>query len=101
MKKPKQKCIVLIDGSNFYFKLRDLGLKNLLDFDFQSFIKDLSGKYKCIEAVYFIGKIRTDGSKKSNYLLSQQQKLLQHLSNNKINYKLGYLLKYKDNIFRY
>jgi hypothetical protein len=39
----KKKCIVQIDGSNFYFKLKNLHLQNLLKFDFSSFAGMLTG----------------------------------------------------------
>ena len=56
MKKPKQKCIVLIDGSNFYFKLKDLGLQKLLEFDFLNFIKFLSNDEDVVKYVGFSHK---------------------------------------------
>jgi hypothetical protein len=39
----KKKSIVQIDGSNFYFKLKNLHLQNLLKFDFSSFAGMLTG----------------------------------------------------------
>src|SRR3990167_10540828 len=89
----KQRCIVLIDGSNFYFKLKDLKLNTLLSFDFAGFAKILAKDTKIINSVYYIGKIKTDGSDKSNRMLANQQKLFAHLKKNNFNYSLGYLLK--------
>ena len=83
--------IVLIDGSNFYYKLKSLGFKNLLDFNFSGFIK-----YLCKDtntAIYYIGKIRTDGTRKAQRLHTEQQHLLERLKKHKVQYKLGYLLK--------
>jgi len=94
-----KKCIILVDGSNFYFKLKDLKLSYLLTFNFSKFIIDLANDYEIVDSIYFIGKIRTDGSKKSNLMLSNQQKLLKHLSKNGLHYKLGYLLKYKNDVY--
>jgi len=37
-----KKCIVIIDGSNFYFKLKDLDLHNLLSLDFTQFLLHIS-----------------------------------------------------------
>lgn len=88
-----KKCIVLIDGSNFYFKLKDLGLNRLLDFDFAGFAKSLSGDYRLVKTVYYIGKIRTDGTPKTQKLFDSQQKLLGHLRNHRYQYSLGYLLR--------
>lgn len=88
-----KRCIVLIDGSNFYYKLKDLGLHHLLDFNFAGFAKNLAGTDKLINAVYYIGKIRTDGSKRAQELFDSQQKLLSHLKHHNYRYSLGYLLK--------
>lgn len=88
-----KKCIVLIDGSNFYFKLKGIKLHYLLDFNFSQMLKKLVGTYKIAFCKYYIGKIRTDGTKKTQQLFDNQRKLLAHLRSNKINYSLGYLLK--------
>lgn len=89
----EQRCIILIDGSNFYFKLKDLKLSNLLSFNFASFARVLAKDSKITNAVYYIGKIKTDGSEKSNRMLANQQKLFAHLRKSNFNYSLGYLLK--------
>lgn len=91
-----KRCIVLIDGSNFYFKLKDLKLHNLLQFDFLNFAKMLSGKDEIINASYYIGAVRTDGRKKTQKMHDNQQKLFAHLKKNGFNYVLGYLLKTGD-----
>lgn len=88
------KCIILVDGSNFYFKLRDLGLKNLLEFDFQSFSKFLADNSVIVSSTYYIGKVRnTNESLKTKQMFDNQQRLLSHLQNNNYKYSLGYLLK--------
>ncbi len=90
---PTKRCIILIDGSNFYFKLKDLKLHNLLEFDFSNFALKLAGKEKIVHATYYIGKIRTDGTKRTNIIHANQQKLFGHLKKHNFNYSLGYLLK--------
>jgi len=90
---PSKRCIILIDGSNFYFKLKDLKLHNLLNFDFSSFALKLSQRDKIIHATYYIGKVRTDGTKRTNIIHANQQKLFEHLKKHNFNYSLGYLLK--------
>jgi uncharacterized LabA/DUF88 family protein len=89
----KQRCIILIDGSNFYFKLKDLGLHHLLDFNFTKFTLSLSRSHRIIKACYYVGRIRQDGTDKTQKLFDGQQKLLGRLKKHKILYKLGYLLK--------
>lgn len=88
-----KKCVVLIDGSNFYFKMKDLSLHDQTKFDFSTFAKTLAGKDRIIHATYYVGAVRTDGTKKVQNMFNQQRKLLAHLKKLGINYSLGYLLK--------
>ena len=83
---------VLIDGSNFYFKLKDLSLQDQFKFDFSAFCKFISGE-EPILCKYYIGAIKTDGTKKMNLLHATQQKLFSHLKKHGLTYELGYLLK--------
>ena len=87
------KCIVLIDGSNFYFKLKDLNLHRELEFDFYAFAKKLADKHQIVDCVYYVGAVRTDGTKHTQKLFNRQQKLFAHLKKHHFKYSLGYLLK--------
>jgi len=89
----KSRTLILIDGSNFYFKLKELNLNSLLKFDFSKFVEFLVGKDIKVEARYYIGKIRQDKSKKSKVLFDSQQRLLGWLKKAKVRYCFGYLLK--------
>lgn len=88
-----KKCIILIDGSNFYFKLKDLNLHNLLNFNFSDFAKMIAGKNAIIDVIYYVGKIKTDGTEKTQRLFDNQQKLIAHLKKHNLKYSFGYLLK--------
>jgi uncharacterized LabA/DUF88 family protein len=88
-----QKCLILIDGSNFYFKLKDLKLHNLLNFDYGKFSKFLARSGKVVGANYYVGRVRQDGTPQSDKMLAGQQKLLVNLRNHGYQYILGYLLK--------
>ena len=88
-------AIILIDGSNFYFKLRDLSLHDLLFFNFSQFAHLLVGEQRLIHATYYVGAIRTDGTQPTQRLFNQQRKLLAHLKQQGLTYTLGYLLKSK------
>jgi uncharacterized LabA/DUF88 family protein len=88
-----ERAIILIDGSNFYFKLRDIHLHKLLTFDFTRFAQSLIGKSTHVNAIYYVGKVRTDGTAKTQELFNNQRKLLAHLRKHKFRYSLGYLLK--------
>ena len=88
-----QRCFIVIDGSNFYFKLKDLDLHNLLKFDFSGFVRLLAGKDKIVSATYYVGKIKTDGTEKTQKLFDNQRKLLACLKKYNLKYSLGYLMK--------
>lgn len=85
--------IILIDGSNFYFKLKDLSLSHQLDFDFSSFAHSLAEDEQLVSTHYYVGAIRTDGTEKTQRLFNNQRKLLAHLRKHSVTYSLGYLLK--------
>ena len=89
----RERCIILVDGSNFFYKSRDLQLNNLLSFDFTAFNNSLSRGATIEQATYFVGKVKTDGTEKSKRMQADQQRLLGHLAQHHYRYSLGYLLK--------
>ena len=95
----EKRCIVIIDGSNFYFKLKDLKLHQLLKFNFSGFAKLLCKKDKLVGATYYVGAVRTDGTKRTLNMYKDQRKLFASLRKYKFRYSLGYLLK-SDGKFR-
>ena len=88
-----QKCIILIDGSNFYFKLKDLKLHNLLKFNFGEFAKFLARSGEIVGSKYYVGRVRQDGTVAADKMLANQQILFENLKYHKFQYVLGYLLK--------
>lgn len=92
----KNRCAVLIDGSNFYFKLKDLRLHHLLDFDFSGFIKHVAKDFEIVQAIYYVGAVRSDGTQKVQQMFNNQRRLFAHLKKHKFKYSLGYLLKSDD-----
>ena len=94
----KERCAVLIDGSNFYFKLKDLQLHNLLSFNFSAFLRSLVRNGSLVGVTYYVGAIKTDGTAKTQKLFNSQRKLLAHLKKHQVHYSLGYLLK-SDGVF--
>jgi uncharacterized LabA/DUF88 family protein len=87
------KAILLIDGSNFYYKLKEAGFKNLLDFDFAKLAAFLSHGNTLVKKNYYIGRVRQDGTEKSDKLVASQQSLFARLRRAGFRYTLGYLLK--------
>lgn len=73
--------------------MKDLKLQNLVKFDFSGFAKMLAGEHTVVKAAYYVGKVRTDGTKKSQRLFNNQRKLLAHLKKHRFSYSLGYLMK--------
>jgi len=88
-----EKCLILIDDSNFYFKLKSLGLHQLLSLDFGKLASYLARSKEIVSSRYYIGKIRQDGTKQTDKMLAGQQKLFAKLKHNHFEYVLGYLLK--------
>lgn len=88
-----RRTLVLIDGSNFYFKLKKLGIANLARFDYRAFVAYLTTNTALQKATYYVGAVRQDGSTKSEVLLKNQQRLLAKLEQHDVRYSLGYLLK--------
>jgi uncharacterized LabA/DUF88 family protein len=91
-----QRCLILIDGSNFFFKLKDLKLHNLLAFNFSKFTKFLVRSGTITESNYYVGRVRQDETPRADTMLADQQKLFANLKKHKYHYKLGYLLKSDD-----
>lgn len=89
----QKRCFIVIDGSNFYFKLKDLKLHHLINFNFSEFVKLLIGKNKFVGATYYIGKVKTGHSEKTKIMHANQQRLFAYLKKHHIKYSLGYLLK--------
>ena len=83
-------------AATFYFKLRDLKLHRLLDFHFSRFTHTLIGQRELVKAVYYIGKMLTDGTLNVQMMHADQQRLFTHLKKHGFFYSLGYLLKTND-----
>lgn len=74
--------------------MKDLSLYKLDSFDFGEFAKLIAKKNsKIVGKRYYIGRVRQDGSEKSDKLVAGQQQLFQNLKKYGFRYVLGYLLK--------
>jgi len=95
-----KKILVQIDGSNFYNKIKKILPKtHLTDFSYASLAKSLVEVAEP-HIIYYVGEIRQyEGSRKSEILYANQQKLFTSLRNQNIEIKLGYLLM-SDGRFR-
>lgn len=93
----KERVIVLLDGSNFYHRLKDreLNFKNILKFNYKEFAKWLAEKRKIVSCIYYVGLVRKEvGNIKSERLVSDQQRLFAYLKNQGWGIKTGYMMKH-------
>jgi uncharacterized LabA/DUF88 family protein len=87
-------CAVLIDGGNFYYKLKTLGITNQLQFDFSGFATSLAQGDVLVQKRYYVGAVSNkDKTAKSERLHRNQQRLLSALTTHGFTYALGYLLQ--------
>jgi uncharacterized LabA/DUF88 family protein len=90
----EERVFIIIDGSNFYHRLKEIKLKNLLRFDYRKFSKFLAGKRKIALKRYYIGAIRTkEGEPKSFELWKNQRKLIGQLQKAGFEIGFGHMLK--------
>lgn len=97
-----KRSFVFIDGSNFYFKLKELTSRldnrfSLLNFNFRKFCDWLVQPNKLIEIHYYLGAVRRQlNNKKSEKLYANQQRLIAKLQQQKIFVVLGQLIQHPD-----
>jgi len=86
------KTLILIDGSNFYHKLKDNNQHNK-KFDYEKFCKYIAGKEK-YSCVYYVGAIRQEkNNKKSRKMYSKQRSFLANLEKQGLAIYRGHILK--------
>ena len=96
------RAFVFIDGSNFYFKLKELsstlkGKFQLLNFDFAGFSRSLTKPQTVEQIRYYVGALKQQrGNEKSEKMYADQQKLLAKLQAQNITTVLGQLLQHPD-----
>ena len=91
----QKRTLVQIDGSNFYHRLKELELKNLLDLDYQKILKLilLEGEKIALKK-YYIGAIKEkEGDSQSKKLMKNQRKFLGKLQKNNWKIGFGHMLK--------
>ena len=93
----ENRIFIIIDGNNFYHRLKELELKNLLSFDYEKLIQFLINKRNLVLRKYYIGAIREESNNpKSKKLMIGQQKLLGKLQKQGWQIGLGHMLKTDD-----
>lgn len=97
----QQQVAVFIDGSNLHYKLRDLGIRNLIYFGYGEFSQWLAVERNLVAKTYYIGVVRAkEDDKKGQELRKNQLRLFNHLSSEKQGFHIerGYIM-YNDGVF--
>ena len=90
----KPKSIVLIDGSNFYHKLKELKIPHTFSFDYLGFVDYIAEGTEIQSRYYCIGKIRAkQRDSKARVMMAKQQSLVTRLQKQGFIIQFGYLLK--------
>ena len=90
----KTRSIVIIDGSNFYHKLKELKTPHKASFNYLKFVELISENTKVVAKYYCIGKIRAkQKNKKARKMMAKQQSLMTKLQKQGFIIQFGYLLK--------
>ena len=94
----KERVLILIDGSNFYFSLKKLGLPKykITEFNFGKFVQWLANGRQVTGRNYYVGVVRAKpNDNKGQELRRDQQRLFAHLRSkqNKFVTIHGYLMK--------
>lgn len=89
MKKKITRSIVIIDGSNLYYKLKSLDIKKTFDFIYDDWVKSLADNSKLVNQYYCVGKIKAEqNNEKARKMMAKQQSLVTRLI------KLGFIIRY-------
>lgn len=89
-----KRSIIIIDGSNFYHKLKELKIKPISSFDYSLFTQSIVKKTTITARYYCIGKIKAaQRNKKARRMMAKQQSLVTTLQKQGFIIQFGYLLK--------
>ncbi|MBM4402609.1 MAG: NYN domain-containing protein [Candidatus Cloacimonetes bacterium] len=91
-----KRVFILIDGSNFYHRLKEpeIGLTNLLQFNFNEFAKWLTRGNKIVRKNYYIGVVRAKPNQiKAQRLRRNQQRLFAKLKKQNWEIFRGFIMK--------
>lgn len=98
----RKRIAVYIDGSNLYYKLKELGIKNTTYFQYGNMAKWLAEDNGTVVARrYYVGSVRAkQKDKKAMKMQKNQVKLFNHLRSLKEGFSIqrGYLMK-NDGVF--
>lgn len=86
--------MIFIDGSNFYFKMKSLEIRNLSRYNYRGLCEELAGEREIVSVGYYVGVVRAlPNDKKGQRMRLAQRNLFNHLRDNKVIVHKGYLMK--------
>lgn len=89
-----KKVFIIVDGSNFYHRLKELQVAHPLQLDYGKFATFLLHGRSLAAKKYYIGAIREErGNPKSRVLMADQQKLTGRLKRDGWQVGFGHMLK--------
>ncbi len=89
-----ERICIIIDGSNFYHRLKEMRLIRLLHFDYGAFADYLASKRGHTTKRYYIGAVREEeNNPKSKILMRNQRKLVGYLQKHGWQIRFGTMLK--------
>lgn len=89
-----ERIAIVIDGNNFYHRLRELELHHLLGLDYRAFAAFLAHGRAVVSQQYHIGAIREErGNARSRELMIGQQRLIGRLQRHGWRVCFGHMLK--------
>lgn len=90
----RERIFIVIDGSNFYHRIKELNLQNLLKFDYVRFSEFIAGERAVVIKRYYIAAVREEfGNEKSKELMKNQRILSGKLKNFGWEISFGHMLK--------
>lgn len=89
----KKRIAIFIDGSNLYYKLKDLKIPDTTNFDYLGFCKFLTRSRILISTGYYVGVVKAkENDVRAQAMRQAQGKLFNHLRNQGIKIYQGYLM---------
>jgi len=90
----KEKVIVIIDGSNLYYKLKSISIKHTSSYNYQGLVTRLTAGRQLVYCKYYVGVIRTAITDKVGQKLRKQQvDFFNFLQHQQIKIEKGFLMK--------
>lgn len=96
-----QRVAVFIDGSNFYYKLKSIGISNSIYFQYGNFANWLADGRIVVDKKYYVGVVRAkETDEKGQKMRKNQRRLFNNLSSKSCGFVVerGYLMK-NDGVF--